>query len=89
MIQSGPDLNEFSCISCKNLALDPHNCTSCGQLTCGQCIPKVKDDACLQCKQKKGFAPSAFAKRILNTLTILCQNGCGENVAVNVLEKHG
>ena len=60
--------NEFSCVVCYELALDPHGCVSpaCGRIVCGKCAKKKAiKDKCPICREEETIKPSASLKRLI------------------------
>jgi hypothetical protein len=76
----------ISCLKCKLIVTEPHECSCCGTLYCGDCVKYVK--TCLNCKKSGEFRENSFIKRILNHMNILCPFKCDEKYNYNDIKLH-
>ena len=86
--------NILKCKICKNILLNPYDCSKCGNTFCYKCINNLKQNnlPCpFNCKLFE-ITPSSFGlKKILNQLKFDCinkKNGCNEAISYTEIEKH-
>lgn len=87
-------MNILKCKICKNILLNPYDCSKCGNTFCYNCISKLKQNkmSCpFNCKLFE-ITPSSFGiKKFLNQLKFYCKyknNGCNEIVPYLDIESH-
>ena len=86
--------NILKCKICKNILLNPYDCSKCGNTFCYKCINNLKQNnlPCpFNCKLFE-ITPSSFGlKKILNQLKFDCinkKNGCNEAISYTEIENH-
>ena len=87
-------MNILKCKICKNILLNPYDCSKCGNTFCFNCINKIKENS-LSCPfncQLFEIIPSSFGiKKFLNQLKFECKNkskGCKEIIPYKEIENH-
>ena len=87
-------MNILKCKICKNILLNPYDCSKCGNTFCYQCINKLKENHlpcpfnCLLFE----ITPSSYGiKKFLNQLKFECKyksDGCKEIISYTNVETH-
>ena len=87
-------MNILKCKICKNILLNPYDCSKCGNTFCYNCISKLKQNKLpcpFNCKLFE-ITPSSFGiKKFLNQLKFYCKfknNGCNEIISYLDIESH-
>ena len=87
-------MNILKCKKCKNILLNPYDCSKCGNTFCYNCINNQKKNnlPCpFNCKSFE-ITPSSFGlKKFLNQLKFECKykmKGCKEIISYTDIEKH-
>lgn len=87
-------MNILKCKICKNILLNPYDCSKCGNTFCYNCISKLKQNKLpcpFNCKLYE-ITPSSFGiKKFLNQLKFYCKfknNGCNEIISYLDIESH-
>ena len=96
-------LQDFTCLLCYGVAINPLKCDKCEQIYCSRCLPKtVTPDGQMnsygaytcykKCGSRKVVGLSRIEKNILNSLSFQCQHadehGCTAVVKYEFYKKH-
>ncbi len=80
----------LTCSICKNILVEPKQCSKCQNLFCGKCIDEwLKSNK--ECPSKcsgASIADCTIISKILNQLTFNCRNGCGTVFKYEEAAKH-
>ena len=89
-----PPPDDVICPLCLDIAEEPHQFTCCGHHICKMCGDKIKQQAttprCPMCRHNECtmLPDKYFQRNTLNTLSIWCTDGCGQEVELGQLKNH-
>ena len=88
---SSSEDNDWACVVCYQLALDPHGCINpnCGRIVCLNCYKKKTIQLmCPICREKDSIKPNPALKRQMSLLKVKCKNKCGKRIRRRSINDH-
>ena len=84
------DLDHFTCIFCKNLVIDPHQCSNCERLACRECSDGIS--MCSSCDESVEFMEqrNIYVNTILQRVVLKCplNEKCGHISSYKEMVNH-
>ena len=88
------DLRMLECSICMNYPRNPMESNCCAQVICKICVDELNPNSlpgvpCPLCRQNFATSPVRGAlKRLIDNISIECENGCGSLVKLGNIEDH-